>query len=106
MDIKKFATIDWIQQDLLVLKHIATADNYDDGLTKQTGRQLFYRHFDYILRNIPPTYTHVKTIEKTNHTNKDSDTVNDTLSICMICDSQFNENILFKEHGGDNIPYN
>jgi hypothetical protein len=43
-------------------------------MTKQTGsRQLFYRHFDYILGNIPPKYVTAKLIENTeNLQNKDT----------------------------------
>ena len=100
MDIKKFAILEWIQQDLLLLKRISTSDNYADGMTKQTGRQLFYRHFDYILGNIPPTYTNVKPIEIINKHKQDSDTTINALGICMICYSQEKENILFQEHGG------
>jgi hypothetical protein len=47
--LKKFALLDWVQHDLLFMKRISTNDNCSDGLTKQTGQQLFYRHFDYIL---------------------------------------------------------
>ena len=57
MDIKKFVLIDWIEHDLLIMKRIATNDNYSDTMTKQVGRVLHYRHFDYILGKIKPRYT-------------------------------------------------
>lgn len=105
MEIKKFALTEWIQRDLIILRRITTADNYADGMTKQTGRQLFYRHFDYILGNIPPQYTTVKTVVDSNYMNKDSDTSINALGIYMLCFSPDKENNLFKAHGGDTIPY-
>jgi hypothetical protein len=62
LDLKKFAILDWIQCDLMIMQRIATADNCSDGLTKQTGTQLFYRHFDYIMGKLIPSY--VKCIEE------------------------------------------
>jgi hypothetical protein len=41
LDLKKFAILDWIQRDLMVMQCIATADNCSDGLTKQTGKSYF-----------------------------------------------------------------
>ena len=61
MDIKHFVLQDWVLQDLIHLKRITTADNYADVMTKATGRTLFYRHMNYILGKIPPTYTGLKT---------------------------------------------
>jgi hypothetical protein len=69
LDLKKFTLLDWIQKDLIFMKRITTNDNSSDELTQQTGRQLFYRHFDYILGKIIPNY--VKCIEK-----PDNSTVN------------------------------
>jgi hypothetical protein len=64
MDIKTFVLQQWVERDLITLKRIATADNYADVMTKATGRILFYRHMDYILGRIPPTYiTKMKTLE-------------------------------------------
>ena len=57
MDIKKFVLIDWIEHDLLLMKRITTNDNYSNTMTKQVGRVLHYRHFDYILGKIKPRYT-------------------------------------------------
>ena len=56
MDLKKFSILDWIKRDLLVMKRIHISHNCSDGMTKQTGRQLFYHHFDYIMGRIKPTY--------------------------------------------------
>ena len=56
MDLKKFAILDWIKRDLLIMKRIHTSLNCSDAMTKQTGRQLFYRHFDYIMGRVKPTY--------------------------------------------------
>jgi hypothetical protein len=46
MDIKHFALLDWVEQDLLTLQAIATHDNAADAMTKPLTKQLFYRHLD------------------------------------------------------------
>ena len=56
MDIKKFALLDWVEQDLLILKTIKTAENAADGLTKPLAKQLFTRHLDTILGKRIPDY--------------------------------------------------
>ena len=56
MDIKHFAILDWVERDLVVMKRINTTDNYADSMTKSLGRQLHYRHNDYILGKIVPAY--------------------------------------------------
>ena len=56
MDIKTFAIQEWVEKDLLTLKRICTSDNYSDVMTKATGRTLFYRHMNYIMGKIRPTY--------------------------------------------------
>jgi hypothetical protein len=56
MDIKTFVLQQWVEQDLIRLKRINTTDNYADVMTKSTGRTLFYRHMNYILGKIIPTY--------------------------------------------------
>ena len=61
MDIKKFSILAWIQRDLLLLHKISSSENCSDVMTKQTGRQLFYRHFDYIMgRVIIPSFVKAK----------------------------------------------
>ena len=49
MDIKHFALQQWVEQDLLILKRVVTADNESDLLTKNLSRTLFYRHIEYIM---------------------------------------------------------
>ena len=56
MDIKHFALADWVERDLLIMKQINTTDNYSNSMTKAQGRQLHYRHADYILGKIIPSY--------------------------------------------------
>ena len=56
MDIKKFVIVDWIEQDLLTLKYINTADNYSHAMTKALGRIQHYRHFDYVMGRDKPNY--------------------------------------------------
>ena len=56
MDIKTFALQEWVERDLIRLKRINTTDNYSDVMTKATGRTLFYRHTNYILGKIIPSY--------------------------------------------------
>jgi hypothetical protein len=41
MDIKKFALLDWVEQDLIILQSGKTAENAADGLTKPLAKQLF-----------------------------------------------------------------
>jgi hypothetical protein len=55
IDIKKFAILDWVEQDLLLLEAIKTSDNAADTMTKSLGRQLFYRHTDTIMGRRLPT---------------------------------------------------
>lgn len=102
MDIKKFVLQDWIQRDLILLKRINTADNYADGMTKQTGRQLFHRHFDYILGNIQPKYVETQTIEKDKILHNDTGKQEITPAIHMVCDLHLAT--CSTEHGGDIIP--
>mmetsp|Transcript_10383 Transcript_10383/g.14952 ORF Transcript_10383/g.14952 Transcript_10383/m.14952 type:complete len:1434 (-) Transcript_10383:2326-6627(-) len=56
MDIKKFALLDWVEQDLMILQSVKTAENAADGMTKPLGRQLFYRHADTIMGRRVPQY--------------------------------------------------
>jgi hypothetical protein len=56
MDIKKFALLDWVEQDILILKSISTAENAADGLTKPLARQLFHRHSDTLMGKRVPGY--------------------------------------------------
>ena len=56
MDIKKLVLQDWVQKELILMKRIGTHDNYSDALTKAMGRQLHYRHNEYILGKHIPSY--------------------------------------------------
>jgi len=46
IDIKHFALLDWVEQDMLILEHIPTSDNVADAMTKTLSKTLFYRHYD------------------------------------------------------------
>jgi hypothetical protein len=56
MDIKKFSLIDWVEQDLIILHSMCTAENAADGLTKPLAKQLFHHHSDTILGKRVPSY--------------------------------------------------
>jgi hypothetical protein len=56
MDIKKFALLEWVEQDLMILKTISTAENAADGLTKPLTNQLFFRHADTFMGKRVPHY--------------------------------------------------
>ena len=57
VDLRHFAIVDWVAQDLILVKKISTHDNSSDTLTKSLGKTLFYRHTDTIMGNRRPTYT-------------------------------------------------
>ena len=59
MNLRYFALQEWVESDLIVLRHIDTNDNESDALTKAVGRTLFYRHMDYIMGKIPPSYVNL-----------------------------------------------
>jgi len=46
MEIKHFALLDWVEQDMVILKHINTSNNTADTMTKTLSKNLFYRHYD------------------------------------------------------------
>ena len=56
MDLKHFALLDWVERDLLILRRIKSSDNFTDSLTKPVGKELHYRHNDYLLGKIMPKY--------------------------------------------------
>jgi len=56
MDIKHFALLDWVEQDMLILENIPTSDNVADAMTKTLGRILFYRHYDTYMGLRKPTH--------------------------------------------------
>ena len=90
MDIKKFVIIDWIERDMLLMKRISTSDNFADAMTKPMGRQLHYRHMDYILGKLKPKYVNSKS--KIN-----------TMSSKVQPSPLFNESLCSVKHRGGNI---
>jgi hypothetical protein len=46
MEIKIFALLDWVEQDMIILKHVNTSNNTADAMTKTLSKNLFYRHYD------------------------------------------------------------
>jgi hypothetical protein len=55
-DIKYFVLCDWIERDLIILKHIDTSINPSDHLTKTLTRILFHPHANFLLGHVPPAY--------------------------------------------------
>jgi hypothetical protein len=54
IDIKHFALIDWVEQDLLLIEKIMSSDNSSDGLPKPLAKTLHYRHYDTLMgRRLP-----------------------------------------------------
>lgn len=60
VDTRHFAILEWINNDLIQVEKIDTADNSSDVLTKATGRVLFYRHNNTIMGNRTPLYVQYK----------------------------------------------
>ena len=60
VDLRHFAVVDWVAQDLLNVKKISTKDNSSDTLTKSLGKTLFYRHTDTILGYRRPDYRSIR----------------------------------------------
>ena len=59
VDLRHFAVVDWVTQDLLMVKKISTKDNSSDTLTKSLSKILFYRHNDTLLGHRPLMYNWV-----------------------------------------------
>ena len=57
IDIKYHVLCQWVEQDLVKLERIATAQNMADIFTKILGPLLFRRHCDYIMGRVPPQYS-------------------------------------------------
>jgi hypothetical protein len=57
IDIKYYALQEWVERDLMVLSRIDTSQNMADSYTKPLPRILFYRHNDYNMGRVPPTYS-------------------------------------------------
>ena len=78
--------------------------NCSDTMTKQTGKQLFYRHFDYILGRVIPDYVNIdKTQISTLSDNAYHEYMTNTnlLSCLPIMPVS---SVCSYEHGGDIIP--
>ena len=56
MDIKHFALLDWVEQDLLILEHVRTSDNITDAMTKILNSTSFYHHYDTYMGLRVPAY--------------------------------------------------
>ena len=56
VETRHFAILEWINNDILQVKKIDTADNSRDVLTKATGKLLFYRHNNTIMGNRIPLF--------------------------------------------------
>ena len=54
MDVKYFVVSDWVEKDLIIVTDIPTAENVADAFTKQTPRNLFYRHYDKLIGRVIP----------------------------------------------------
>ena len=57
MDIRYFALCDWVEQDLMLLERVDTSQNMADHFTKCLDRVAFYRHTDYIMGRVAPSYS-------------------------------------------------
>jgi KUP system potassium uptake protein len=60
IDIKHFALLDWVEQDLLILEAISTHDNAADAMTKTLTKQLFYHHYDTYMGIRIPDYCAIR----------------------------------------------
>ena len=101
MEIKHFALLDWVEQDLLILQHVPTSQNVADAMTKPLEKTLFYRHFDtYMGHRIPGSCTTEPTA-KYNFTREHGKT-NPTFMLNETPLSSHNDSI---EHGGGYYTY-
>jgi hypothetical protein len=57
LDIRHFALLDWVEQDLIRLSPISTTINGNEFVC--FNRILFYRHMDSLMGRIPPPYSSV-----------------------------------------------
>ena len=65
IEIKHFALLDWVEQDLLKLQSISTNDNAADAMTKMLSKQLFYRHLDTYMGHRIPEYVRSRNKSRT-----------------------------------------
>ena len=59
LDIKYKVLSEWVERDLVTLERVHTSQNMADHYTKQLTPTLFYRHIDYIMGHVPPSYSPV-----------------------------------------------
>ena len=57
IDIKYYVLQEYVEKDLLVIQRIATKLNMADHFTKPLSKLLFYRHRDFYIGHVPPTYS-------------------------------------------------
>ena len=57
IDVKFYVIQEWVERDLMKLERIDTAVNMADHFTKPLPRILFYRHRDFYMGHVPPTYS-------------------------------------------------
>jgi len=60
IDIKHFALLDWVGQDMLILQQILTHANATDTMTKPLTKNLFYHHYDTYMGIRTPKYCRTK----------------------------------------------
>jgi hypothetical protein len=65
MDIKYFALLDWVEQDLLILEAIQTSNNAVNAMTKPLTKQTFYRYYNIYMGLTVPEYC-----SRSNHNGK------------------------------------
>jgi hypothetical protein len=56
IDIKHFALLDWVEQDMIILEDIPTSENVADSMTKTLSKTLFFRHYDTYMGLRVPDY--------------------------------------------------
>ena len=57
IDIKYYAIQEWVERDLIILTRIDTSLNMGDHFTKPLPKLLFYRHRDFYMGHVPPSYS-------------------------------------------------
>ena len=58
IDIKHFALLNWVEEDLVKLQKISTSINSADNMTKSNTRILFHQHNNIIMKKINTTLFH------------------------------------------------
>jgi hypothetical protein len=80
IEIKHFAVLDWVEQDLLMLVNIGNSNNAADAMTKPSTKQMFYRHRDtYMGYRIPDHVRYEELLHTQHHVNTPSTSVGLTM---------------------------